>query len=180
MGGELKDVDMIFAMDDMRKNGSHWPRSVERDVPLMTSAVYPEFERAIRYPIEDVISEFGRIYYRNTVSYALAYAIYKGYKRVGVFGVDFFAQEDKWIERGLGCFTYWAGVAHERGVLLDVAQGSATMDMDKPNTLYGYAEQPELILKDGVAKFDGKQWSFHGVQEAGEGEPVKEDLQDAV
>lgn len=182
MGGELRELDMIFAMDDMRTHGSHWPRSVDREVPLMTSTVYPEFERAVRYPIEDVVEDFGRIYFKNTVSYALAYAIHKGYKRIGAFGVDFFYQNSKLTERGMGCFTYWAGVAHERGISLDIAQGSATMDMDEPNKLYGYAVQPEIKLPNGVLIFDGHQWakSAGGTPEEGEGEPSQEGLQEAV
>ena len=181
MGGELKDLDMIFAMDDMRTHGSHWPRSVNREVPLMTSTVYPEFPRAVLYPIDDVVADFGRIYFRNTVSYALAYAIHKGYKRIGCFGVDFFYQDSKLTERGMGCFMYWAGVAHERGVSLDIAQGSATMDMDKPNDLYGYAIQPSLKLPEGMVEFDGRQWALtRGSEEAEEGDPPQEVLSDAI
>lgn len=182
MGGELLEVDMIFAMDDMRLKGSHWPRSVNREVPLMTSTVYPEFERAVRYPIEDVVEDFGTIYFKNTASYALAYAIHKGYKRVGCFGIDFFYQNSKLTERGMGCFTYWAGRAHERGVSLDIAHGSATMDMDQPNKLYGYAVQPELQLSDGVLIFDEHQWAKRsgGASEEGEGKPSQEDLSEAI
>lgn len=183
MGGELRELDMVFAMDDMRLKGSHWPRAVERDVPLMTSTVYPEFPRAVEYPLGDVIEDLGLIYLKNTVSYALAYAIHMKYERVGVFGVDFFYENSKLTERGMGCFMFYAGIAHSRGIQLDIARNSATMDNDRPNTLYGYAEQPVIQLKDGEASFDGSTWIRQGVRgiepaAGGEetGEPVQEPL----
>lgn len=183
MGGELRELDMVFAMDDMRLKGSHWPRAVARDVPLMTSTVYPEFPRAVEYPLGDVIEDLGLVYLKNTVSYALAYAIHMKYERVGVFGVDFFYENSKLTERGMGCFMFYAGVAHDRGIQLDIARNSATMDNDKPNTLYGYAEQPVIHLSDGDASFDGNTWVRQGVrggvpETGGEtaGEPVQASL----
>jgi len=44
--------------------------------------------RAVRYPIEDVLKQFPRAYFNNTISWMIALALHQGYETIGIWGVD--------------------------------------------------------------------------------------------
>jgi|ERR1041384_133427 hypothetical protein len=44
--------------------------------------------RAVRYPIEDVLAQFPRAYFNNTISWMIALALRDGFTTIGIWGVD--------------------------------------------------------------------------------------------
>ena len=169
MGKVLKKVDMIFAMDDLRREFPRYNDMLTGEVPVMTSKAYPEFN-CLEYPIDEVAEDIGWVYFTNTVVYAVAYAIYKGFKRISLFGCDFHYDHGGRSEQARANCEFMLGVAHARGIKIEVAAGSTTMDQNKTMQLYGYAEQPEIKKSDGSSlKFDGKKWNVISRVEAPDG-----------
>ena len=159
MGKLIKEVDLIFAMDDLKKEEDRYNTMLTGDVPIMTSTVYPEYN-CIEYPLNDVLHDLGQLYFKNTIAYAMAYAIHKKFERIGLFGCDFYYEDNSArSEQARANCEFWMGVAHARGIKLEVSKGSTTMDMNKVNLLYGYAKQPVVKYDDKHnLEFNGKQW----------------------
>ena len=67
-----------------------------------------------RYPLQEVIEFFGTKYFTNTISYMLALAIYEGFERIRLYGVDapyggIYFMEKSGLE-------YWIGRAQQKGI----------------------------------------------------------------
>lgn len=151
MGKLLKDLDMIFAMDDLRHERFRYGDMLTGDVPIMTCTKYDEYN-CIEYPLSEVINNVldGEKYITNSVCYAVAYAIYKGYKRIGLYGADFHYPGIEKSEQARANCEWLLGRAEERGIQIEIAEGSTLMDRHKVPQFYGFAEQPIIDNPDGT------------------------------
>ena len=87
-----------------------------------------------RYPLEKIIKKYGSKYFTNSISYMIAYAMYKGYKEIHIVGVDV-EKYSEWVyERP--SIAYWCGRAEQKGI--NVYWGKL-----RPCFLYGF-EQEEM------------------------------------
>lgn len=141
--------DLVWHMDDCRvqearaKAGNGNVRSLlsmlKDTERFITSTVYPEYEGAEAFPLNDITAFFGRCYFNSTVSYAIAYAIYKGFKEIRLYGIDFTYPNSHKAEAGRGCVEYWLGRGEERGITVVLPESTTLMDqcvtVGKP---YGY------------------------------------------
>lgn len=167
MGKMLKDVDLIIAMDDLRKEKERYEGMLNGEIPVLTSKYYEEFN-CIEYPLRDVVtklnpkdSSYLGTYFKNSVSFAVAYAIYRGFDRISLFGCDFYYDNGAKSEQARANCEFWLGFAHAKGIKIEVSKGSTTLDMNKPQRLYGYAEQPDLPFDDEQnLVWTGKGWNF--------------------
>lgn len=152
--------DLIWHMDDCRvqeRRAEAGNRNVKtllefiQDRKFITSTVYPEYENAIEFPLDDIFAEFETMYFNSTVSYAIAYAIYMGFKEIRLYGADFTYPDRHKAEMGRGCVEYWLGRAIERGIKVTLPQNTSLMDMNIPCDWkpYGY---------DGYSLING--WLF--------------------
>jgi len=158
MGKILKNLDMIVCMDDLRREQPRYTDMLLRDIPILTSTAYPEFPTSISYPVSEVVQDIGWMYFTNSVVYAVAYAIHKKFKRISLYGCDFhYPGIDRSEEARANC-EFMLGIAHARGITIEVCPGSTTMDMNKKTIFYGYDKQPDVVLPDRTMKFDGRQW----------------------
>jgi len=66
------------------------------------------------YPLKRLIKKFGTDYFSNTISYMIAYALDKGYKKIRFYGVDMRETGEYALEKG--GVEYWIGRAHGMGV----------------------------------------------------------------
>ncbi|KKK66269.1 hypothetical protein LCGC14_2965780, partial [marine sediment metagenome] len=87
-GWEDKHYDKLFNFDDFR---SERDRQVgvmahERNLPV----VGPKFCMDVTeiYPMREVIERFDSLFFRNTMSYMIALALYQNYKHLSIWGVD--------------------------------------------------------------------------------------------
>lgn len=64
------------------------------------------------YPIDEVLSEFGHCF-TSSVSHMIAYAILKGYKTIGLWGIDLSSKEEYEYQRAT--VLHLLGVAKARG-----------------------------------------------------------------
>lgn len=113
----------------------------------------PEIEL---YPLKEVVSDLGYSYFNNTVSYAIAYAIYnKKVSKLHLYGVDFsYKQNINFAEAGRACCEFWCAIALSKGMQIEIAQTSGFMDTNVPENekLYGYhrlADPLVQTIKDG-------------------------------
>ena len=212
MGKLLKNVDLIVAMDDLRRESARYDSMLTGDVPVLTSKAYPEFN-CIEYPIREVVEflhtshterctakifdmldqttaripkhvreqimewaqndthrSFIGTYIRNSVTAAVVFAAFLGFERISLFGADFYYDDNnaRSEEARANC-EFWMGFCHALGIKLEVARGSTTLDMNKPQKIYGYAEQPSLPF-DANREYvpDGNGWKITGSPKASE------------
>lgn len=88
------------------------------------------------YPLQEVISYFGVDYFTNTIDYALALAIYKGFTEIDLYGVNMaFGSEYEYEKPGV---EFWIGQAMGRGIKVTNHSKASTILKTRDGLLYGY------------------------------------------
>jgi hypothetical protein len=131
-----KKFDKLFAFDILPKE---YIAGMKPFAPICSWQDYAD----IKFPIDDVIREFGTKYFTNTISYMLAYAAYLRIPEVHIYGVDVtfgapYAQENRGVE-------YWIGRAQERGVNVIVPDSSHLL-RTVSGAMYGVADHCNMLL----------------------------------
>lgn len=165
--------DLLIAMDDLRVQEERirgmeagevgenpplmgtmqWLRHYDR--PWLTSRAWPEkYPHAEEFPIEAVVGDLGTAYMNNTVAWAVAWAIAQGAARIKLFGADFSYPNRHGAEAGRGCVEYLLGIAHGRGIQIEVPVETTLLDANVPAALKPYGYDTEDV------KFE---WSETGV-----------------
>ena len=130
-----------------------WLDSYER--PWLTSRAWDWFPAAQEMPLEEVISDLGTAYINNTVSWAVAWALYQRPAALKLFGCDFSYDGDRHkAESGRGSVEYLLGIAHARGVKVEVPVETSLLDANVPpdQKPYGYdSEDISIQWQDGRA-----------------------------
>jgi hypothetical protein len=113
-----------------------------------TEAVADKFSRAAaakngipyidltNYPIKEVVDYFGTDYFTNTVDYALALAIFKGFTEIDLYGVNM-AWESEYSYEKPGV-EFWIGQAMGRRIKVNVFGKESTILKTKDGLMYGY------------------------------------------
>lgn len=79
--------------------------------------------KSIRYPYKKIVEKFGTEFFSCTICYMIAYALYKGYNYIRMYGVDMITTKEYELEKG--GVEYWVGVARGMGCRVDISKGSA-------------------------------------------------------
>jgi hypothetical protein len=148
--GDVVACDRIFHMDDVRIQeirAAALPQSnIARMLgwmkthpgPIYTSRLHPDYPGLVEFPLQDVINAAGHAYFNSTAAYAVALAIAEGAATVSLFGIDYTYANAHHAEKGRACVEFWLGVAHERGIAINVSEGSSLLDTCEGLSLYGY------------------------------------------
>jgi hypothetical protein len=88
------------------------------------------------YPLAEIVDEFKTDYFSNTVDYAIALAIYRGYQKIDFYGVNM-ETNSEWAFEKPGV-DYWCGLAMGRGIEINVHGESSTILKTRDCQLYGY------------------------------------------
>lgn len=164
--GHVIEHDRLFVMDDLRvfvkrmeKEGTthytDWMKTHQK--PIYTSVDYPEFPTSVPYPLDKVVNALHNPeYYNSTVAYAVALAIAEKYDKIKLYGCDFSYENSHRSEAGRGCVEFLMGIAHARGIAIQVALTSTLLDQDVPKDrkLYGYIKQPQVEWNEQASKYD--------------------------
>ena len=51
------------------------------------------------FPFKDIEEMLGGHYFNNTISYVIAYAVYKGYKEIALYGMNFCTEAEQLIKQ---------------------------------------------------------------------------------
>ena len=151
--------DLIIWMDDLVSQHKFRPKLIEAvndfKTPVLTSKSYPDLvPLSYDYPIDEVcqaaVPIFGKPYLNNGVAMAVAYAMLKGVKKLAIYGADFSYPNRDFAESGRACVEAWITLAGGLGMEIMLCQHTSLMDSVKDHGIYGYAEQPEITLPDGM------------------------------
>ena len=131
-----KKIHKLFAFDILEKG---YTDGMKKNAPICSWQDYGD----IKYPLEEVKERFKTEYFTNTVSYMLAYAIFIGVKKIGIYGVDVafgapYAQENR------GC-EYWIGRAVEAGIEV-VAPEQSQLMRTISGVIYGVQDSCNVML----------------------------------
>jgi len=120
-----------------RNDPKHYEWLKSGDTPtIYMREQYPEVPKAVRYPLEEVqktlLLNFNYTrYFTSSVAYAIALAVYKGYERIELYGVEMETNTEYMYQRD--CVAFWTGMAIGRGI--DVY---APIRLFETPFLYGY------------------------------------------
>jgi hypothetical protein len=99
--------------------------------------------QAIPYPLQTVVKEFGRNWFQSTVAYMMAFALVRGAREIGLFGVDMAAGQEHYTGQRAGLWRFFEH-AKDRGVTVHVPWESC---LGEPPPLYGYCEATRMGRK---------------------------------
>jgi len=151
-----RGIDVHF---DMHQEGKMAPHQIARRKEVIKVAnekhipVYAcdaiEDTTYVRYPIEDVISEFPTGYFSNGVCYMIALALLNGVKELNFYGVNHSKKNnifDEYTIQKPGV-DYWLGAAMSRGVEYNVHGALSEIGKTLYNRAYGYDISQEAMIK---------------------------------
>ena len=124
----------------------------------------------------------GCHYLNNTVSYAVAFAIWYKVEKIKMFGVDFGYKGNLYFaEAGRASVEFWLSKAMNQGIQVEVAHTSYLLDTAVPNNekLYGYhrLDDPLVVITNEHGHLIPKKQS-EVMQYKQEPEPVLVDRND--
>jgi|TARA_Y100000310_G_C20703453_1_gene832251 hypothetical protein len=137
-----RKVDKLFITDPRynfkNQNNHNWDELNSLNIPIVSLHKFPELKRFVRFPYDRIVERFGiqdSEYFSNTICYMVAYALYKGYKKIRLYGVDLATSTEYILEKG--GVEFWLGIAIGMGVKVENTKGS--MVLKTPNGVpYGH------------------------------------------
>lgn len=93
-----------------------------------------EYAGIENYPIKEVMERFDTDYFSNTVDYAIALALYRGYDEINLYGITLSAHDYAKFKSGVD---FWCGYAKGMGVKVKV-HGETTVMRTIDGKVYGY------------------------------------------
>ena len=161
--------DVVFWMDDLELQQNFKPGLFDllrkRGKPVITSVARRDIiPNSYDYPLDEVsaiaIPAFGKPYLTNGVAMAIAYAMWKGVETLKIYGCDFTYPNRNFAEAGRACVESWITLANLRGMRVLLAPTTSLFDTVSDHGIYGYREQPEITLPDGMKfKYEKKDQS---------------------
>ena len=151
--------DVVFWMDDLEQQQNFKPGLFDllrrRGKPLITSVARRDIiPTSYDYPLDEIAAIsapiFGKPYLTNGVAMAIAYAMWKGVETLKIYGCDFTYPNRNFAEEGRACTEAWISLASTRGMNVALSPSTSLFDTVSDHGIYGYAQQPEIMLQDGV------------------------------
>jgi hypothetical protein len=130
-----------------------WLQDGEKGYPIYMMVQHPKVPSSVRYPIEDITEDlFGNRLlrgdeptdlYSSSADYMLAMAIYEGFDKIELYGVEMGSStEYKYQREGA---SYFIGAATGRGITVQIPPKSIIMKSKK----YGY-EGGQMIFRQDL------------------------------
>jgi hypothetical protein len=98
--------------------------------------------RAIPYPKDEIVKEFGPYFFTSSFAWMIAHAIQEGVQEIALFGVDMASKDEYILQRSGG--HYFIQEARKRGIKVTLPFES---DLEQPPGLYGYTDSTPLGRK---------------------------------
>lgn len=96
------------------------------------------FSHGIDFPRRELLLHFGKwaqYFFGSSFAWMVALAIYKGYKEIGLYGVDMASKDEYIFQRQ--SFYFWMFIADQRGIKITIPLES---DLAQRPSLYGFSE----------------------------------------
>lgn len=110
---------VVWRSSQNRNDARHYDWLKSTTIPVLMQDHYEDVPASVKFPLEEIRNEFKGApqYFTSSVAYALAYAIYKKYKRIELYGVEMETNTEYAHQRpGVA---YWCGIAIGRGIEID-------------------------------------------------------------
>lgn len=154
--GNMGNMPRVDAWFEIHKN-LHWPEHEgygKSYLDWLSKQPFPVFMQdcsyfphAAPFPADELIQKFGDRFFGSTFAWMVAYAIHRGYKEIGLYGVDM-ASKDEYIQQR-GTFQFWFYKCEELGIKITIPPESDLLE--KP-TLYGYHDSTRFGRKLAARK----------------------------
>ena len=158
-----------------RTDPHHWEwLKSEKDFPVYMQEVDPEVPGSTKYPLDEINKLFlsnlqwndGEViqFYTNTISYMVALAVYKGYEKIRLYGIEMTSNTEYSYQKDN--LAFWIGIASQYAIVeMNCAQGifdqplygfdgEVTYGMDKIEKeleyLKGQARETEILRKEPI------------------------------
>jgi len=122
-----------------------------KDIPVYMQEARDNIPASIRFPLEEITvsllpnftkgNEIIR-YFTSSVCYAIALAIYQGYERIEMYGVDM-ANNTEYLYQRDG-IALWFGIALGRGIQIYIPNGCLMFNAP----LYGYSNNIDALTRE--------------------------------
>lgn len=100
------------------------------------------FPKAITFPKDEMIGHFGRRFFTSSFAWMMAYALTKGVKEIGLYGIDM-ADSEEYRRQRAGVH-HFLDIAEASGVAISVPSES---DILQPAPLYGYERNSPFVCR---------------------------------
>ena len=117
-------------------------------MPVIMQETHLTIPNSVKYPLDEIIKEYGRRYFLCTMNYQIALAMYMGYKEIHMYGFNMILGDDL-IQRW--SVEYWLGRAEQSGIKIFLPDDC---DMLKSPYLYGYEADNTLAVY--ISKYMGE------------------------
>ena len=117
-------------------------------IPIYMQRHFDEIPASVEYPLAEMVRHFGRQYFKSTLDYMIALALFEGFTEIHIYGVNMAVGEEYSVQKP--SMEYWLGRAEGMGVKIVLPDGC---DLLKGYFRYGYDDekQNDLLIK-GRAK----------------------------
>jgi hypothetical protein len=110
-------------------------------IPVYMPKVDPNVPNSVRFPKDALVKEFGIEYFTSTIAEMLALAIYEGFTRINLYGIDLIVGEEYTHQKP--CAEFWLGIAHAKNIIVTIPETSALLTS---RFSYGYQIQDIIPL----------------------------------
>ena len=134
-----------------------WLQS-DHGYPIYMQDVDAEVPNSVRYPLEEINALYLQNlqwpdkevikFYTNSIVYAIALALYEGYEKILIYGIEMKSSTEYQYQRDN--FAFWIGIASQHAIV-ELHSGQSIFDMP----LYGYDGQLEFDLDEIRKELEG-------------------------
>lgn len=132
-----RDVKVIFEMHKEGNEGNAKEMEISKayaikhNIPFIALEVWDNIPSSVRYPIEEMHTE----YFNNSLSYMVAYAVYKGATKIDLYGCAIMTGGEYLHQKPN--LEYWIGYARGSGAEVIIHEPS-TLLKTVSGLMYGY------------------------------------------
>jgi len=130
-------------------------RLKELECPIVSLHSFKDV-KTVRYPYKQIVERFGTEFFTCSICYMIAYALYKGYRSIRMYGVDMITKSEYRLEKG--GVEFWVGMAKGMGVNVEISRGSAVCQT-MTGVPYGFKLKVDKRLMKEYKKLCKKQSS---------------------
>lgn len=112
-----------------------WLRTVP--IPVFLTQRQDWIPTSVTYPLPQILAKWNSDYFRSSISYMIAYAIWAGFTTIGLWGVDLVAGSE--YEHQKANAEFWLGMANALGIEIVLPEATA---LCKQPYRYGYEAEP--------------------------------------
>jgi hypothetical protein len=134
-----RDVKVVFNLhqDDESAISQQIKSYVNKNkVPLISLTELPDVAISISFPLSQMHTD----YFTNSISYMIAYAIYKEASQIDLYGC-FMGNKTEYAYQK-PCIEYWIGYARGKGIKVNVHEPTTLLRIHGSH-LYGYNQPQE-------------------------------------